>query len=125
VTATANDLVGAWDLESWSLEHDDGRPHELPLGDQARGMLLYTPGGEVSATLMRTGEPPGSFCYAGRYEVRDGAVRHAIEVASDPALVGVTTTRLIARDGDRLVLSGADFRAGTGRTQKIVWRRRR
>ncbi|MFZ5781772.1 MAG: lipocalin-like domain-containing protein [Pseudomonadota bacterium] len=124
MTATGNDLVGAWDLESWSLEHDDGRPREFPLGDRARGMLLYTPGGEVSATLMRVGEPPGSFSYAGRYVVRDGAVHHSIEVASDPSLVGITTTRRITRDGDRLVLTGADFRAGTGRTQKIAWRRR-
>ena len=40
-----------------------------------------------------------------------------------PALVGVTTTRHIAREGDVLTLSGPDFRAGTGRSQKIVWRR--
>ena len=26
-------------------------------------------------------------------------------------------------DGDRLVLSGPDFTAGTGRTQRIAWRR--
>ncbi len=124
MTASGCDLVGAWHLESWSLEYDDGRPREFPLGEQTRGLLLYTPGGEVSATLMRIGAPPASFAYAGRYEVRDDTVHHAIEVASDPALVGVTTTRRIARDGDRLTLSGPDFRAGTGRSQRIVWRRR-
>lgn len=119
----AHDLVGAWRLESWSFEYEDGRPSEFPLGPEARGLLLYTPGGQVSATLMSTGEPPTSLAYAGGYKVRDGAVYHAIEIASDPALVGLTTTRHIAREGDRLTLSGPDFRAGTGRSQKIVWRR--
>ena len=120
----AHDLVGAWDLQRWSFEYEDGRPPEFPLGPEARGTLLYTPGGQVSATLMGTGATPASFAYAGRYAVRDGAVYHSIEISSDPTLVGVTTTRHIAREGDMLTLSGPDFRAGSGRSQKIVWRRR-
>jgi hypothetical protein len=119
----AHDLVGAWGLESWSLEYEDGRPSEFPLGLAVRGMLLYTPDGRVSATLMGAGKPAASFAYAGRYDVRGDAVYHSIEIATDPTLVGVTTTRHIAREGNVLTLSGPDFRAGTGRTQKIVWRR--
>ena len=119
----AHDLVGAWGLESWSLEYEDGRPSEFPLGLAVRGMLLYTSDGRVSATLMGAGKPAASFAYAGRYDVRGDAVYHSIEIATDPTLVGVTTTRHIAREGDVLTLSGPDFRAGTGRTQKIVWRR--
>ena len=119
----AHDLVGAWDLESWSLEYEDGRPSEFPLGLAVRGMLLYTPDGRVSATLMGAGKPAASFAYAGRYDVRGDAVYHSIEIATDPTLVGVTTTRRIALEGDVLTLSGPDFRAGTGRNQKIVWRR--
>jgi hypothetical protein len=119
----AHDLVGAWGLESWSLEYEDGRPSEFPLGLAVRGMLLYTPDGRVSATLMGVGKPAASFAYAGRYDVRGNAVYHSIEISTDPTLVGVTTTRHIAREGDVLTLSGPDFRAGTGRSQKIVWRR--
>ena len=118
-----HDLVGAWGLESWSVEYEDGRPSEFPLGLAVRGMLLYTPDGRVSATLMGAGKPGASFAYAGRYDVRGDAVYHSIEIATDPTLVGVTTTRHIAREGDVLTLSGPDFRAGTGRSQKIVWRR--
>jgi hypothetical protein len=123
VSEAARDLVGAWRLESWSYEYDDGRPSGFPLGPQARGMLLYTPGGQVSATLMAVGQPAASLAYAGRYDVRDGAVHHSIDISTDPGLVGLTTTRRIAREGDRLVLSGPDFRVGTGRSQKIAWRR--
>ncbi|HLM11418.1 MAG TPA: lipocalin-like domain-containing protein [Reyranella sp.] len=119
----AHDLVGAWGLESWSLEYEDGRPSEFPLGLAVRGMLLYTPDGRVSATLMGAGKPAASFAYAGRYDVRGDAVYHSIEISTDPTLVGVTTTRHIAREGDVLTLSGPDFRAGTGRRQKVVWRR--
>ena len=121
-----HDLAGAWRLLSWSFEYDDSRPSEFPMGREACGLLLYTPGGPiggwVSATLMNTG-PSASLAYAGRYDVRDGAVYHSIEISTDPTLVGVTTTRHIAREGDVLTLSGPDFQAGTGRSQKIVWQR--
>ena len=123
MNSAAHDLTGAWRLERWSLEYEDGRPSEFPLGADARGMLLYTPDGQVSATLMNTGLPSASLAYAGRYDARGGAVYHSIEIATDPTRVGKTTTRHIAREGDVLTLSGPDFQAGTGRSQKIVWRR--
>jgi hypothetical protein len=116
-------LLGAWRLVSWSFVYDDGRPAEYPLGSDAEGLILYTEDGHVSATLMRTTGAAESFAYAGRYEVRDGAVYHSIEVATNPALVGITSTRHTALDGDRLTLSGPDFSASSGRTQRIVWRR--
>ena len=117
-----HDLAGAWQLVSWSFEYEDGRPSEFPLGRDARGLLLYTPEGQVSATLMGA-RPSGALAYAGRYDVRGGSVYHSIEIATDRTLVGMTTTRHIAREGDVLTLSGPDFQAGTGRSQKIVWRR--
>ena len=123
MNASAKDLLGAWRLESWSFVYDDGRRPEYPLGPDAEGIILYTADGHVSATIMRTSGTAESFAYAGRYDVRDGAAFHSIEVATDPALVGITSTRYIALDGDRLTLSGPDFSAGSGRIQKIVWRR--
>ena len=123
MSASTKDLLGAWHLESWSFVYDDGRPPEYPLGADARGIILYTADGHVGAMIMRTSGIAESFAYAGRYDVHDGAVFHSIEVATNPALVGITSTRYIALDGDRLTLSGPDFSAGSGRTQKIVWRR--
>jgi hypothetical protein len=137
LTVTTKDLLGAWHLESWSLVYDDGRPQEFPLGPDAKGIIMYTPDGHVSATLMRAGrasKAPAtdaerstafaeSFAYAGRYEVRDATVFHSIEVATNPALIGITSTRHIKLEGGRLTLSGPDFAAGTGRTQAIVWQR--
>jgi hypothetical protein len=76
----------------------------------------------VSATIMRADQSE-CFAYAGRYEVKDCVVFHSIEIATNAALIGLTSTRDIALAGDRLTLSGPDFAAGTGRTQKIVWSR--
>ncbi len=137
MSASAKDLIGAWRLESWSLVYDDGRPVEFPLGADARGLIMYTADGHVAATLMKEGRTTAapdseaaraaayveSFAYAGRYEVRDGTVFHSIEIATNPALIGFTSTRHIQLDGERMTLSGPDFVPGASRTQRIVWRR--
>ena len=115
-------LLGGWRLESWSLVYGDGRPPEYPMGPDARGYILYTPGGQVSATIMRA-DGSACFAYAGRYEIANGTVFHSIELSTDPRLVGIRSTRQLQLDGDRLVLSGPDFTAGTNRTQQIVWKR--
>ena len=137
MNAEANGLIGAWRLVSWSRVYADGRAPEYPLGEDAQGILMYTADGHVSATLMKKARPAEapvseaeaaraygeSFAYAGRYEVRDGAAYHSIEIATNPALIGITSTRHIALEGDRLILSGPDFAASSPRTQRIEWRR--
>jgi hypothetical protein len=133
----AKDLLGAWRLASWSLVYADGRPAEYPMGEDALGIIMYTPDGHVSATLMQKARAPQapsspadaavayaeSFAYAGRYSVRDGTAYHSIEIATNPALIGITSTRHIDLAGDTLTLSGPDFAAGSPRTQRIVWQR--
>ena len=136
MTPLATALIGTWRLERWELVYDDGRPPECPLGADAEGFLIYTADGHVSATLARRSRPrladddgakarayEAYFGYAGRYEVRDGAVVHHIAIAPDPALTGATTLRNAVLDGDRLTLSGPDFAAGSPRSHRILWRR--
>ena len=135
--ATVDDLTGTWRLESWELIYDDGRPPEYPLGDDAEGFILYTADGFVSALLSRSGRPKlavssaadkarahdDCFGYVGRYTVRDGSVFHAIEVSTNAALAGITSTRKITLEGDRLTLAGPDFTPGAARSQRIIWQR--
>jgi Lipocalin-like domain len=137
MTLTASDLIGTWALESWSLVYEDGRSAEYPLGRDAIGRIMYTGDGHVSAMLMRAGRKPLSdmtdqskaqawddcFAYTGRFEVRDQVAYHSIEVATNPALVGVTSPRHILLDGNRLTLSGPDFSPGSPRHHRIIWRR--
>jgi Lipocalin-like domain len=117
-----SDLLGGWRLESWSFLYEDGRPPEFPMGPDARGYLLYAPGGQVSATIMRA-DAKECFAYAGHYEIKDDTVFHSIEMSTNAALIDVRSTRHINLVGNRLTLSGPDFVAGTPRTQQIVWRR--
>jgi glucose-1-phosphate thymidylyltransferase short form len=50
-------LVGAWELVSFQVRHPDGRTDE-PLGPDPVGLGVYTPGGRVSAQLMRRSPQP-------------------------------------------------------------------
>ena len=130
-------LQGTWRLESWSLVYEDGRPPEFPLGEDAIGYLMYTTDGHMNASLARASRPPidrasaaskaqafdAFFGYAGRFEVRDGAVVHKIDFGTNPALSGVNSPRQVQLDGDRLILTGPDFSAGSTRSHRILWRR--
>lgn len=115
-------LLGGWRLVSWSFVYEDGRPPEFPMGPDAKGYILYTPQGQVSATIMRA-DASDCFAYAGRYEIADGAVFHTIEISTNKALISIRSTRQINLDGEQLTLSGPDFTPGTKRSQQIVWRR--
>jgi hypothetical protein len=137
MTDLAAKLQGTWRLVSWSLVYMDGRPPEFPLGEDAVGYLMYTTDGHMSAALARASRPPldatssaskaqayeGFFGYAGRFEVRDGAVVHKIDFGTNPALAGVNSLRHVELGGDRLILTGADFAPGSPRSHRILWRR--
>ncbi|MEK8044590.1 lipocalin-like domain-containing protein, partial [Burkholderia contaminans] len=51
-------LVGAWRLVSYEIRPRDGSAVTYPLGRDARGWILYTPDGYMSAQLMAAGRPP-------------------------------------------------------------------
>jgi Lipocalin-like domain len=137
MTGLATALVGTWRLESWSVVYQDGRPAEFPLGEDPVGYLMYTIDGHVSAALARVRRQPFDandsaskarafdefFGYAGRFEVRERAILHKIDISSHPAVSGVTSLRDVVVSGDRLILSGPDFSPDLPRSHRIVWRR--
>jgi Lipocalin-like domain len=47
-------LLGSWDLVSYQLELDGGRTAH-PLGEQASGLIVYTPQRRMSVNIMRPG----------------------------------------------------------------------
>lgn len=51
-------LVGAWTLESYESSDVDGSNVRYPLGTDARGLIMYTADGYMSAQLMRADRPP-------------------------------------------------------------------
>jgi hypothetical protein len=125
--AIRQSLVGAWSLlECAELLQDGFR--RLPLGDHARGQVIYTDDGRMSAQLVRAGRAsfPSDdyrtaavadvaeafqqyFGYFGRYEVdvAAGTVTHFIEGAMVPNLENKAEVRSFRLEQGRLVLEAA------------------
>jgi len=58
MTTTADELranlIGAWTLQSYESSTIDGSHVTYPLGVDARGIIMYTLDGYMSAQLMRS-----------------------------------------------------------------------
>jgi hypothetical protein len=137
-------LLGTWRLLSYYTEGIDGSI-VYPMGQDVSGCILYLPDGYMSANLMVPGRPAytggmagtatqaelaasalGYFGYAGRYEVDEPAqaVRHAIEVALAPNLVGSTQLRHVRFDARRLILRGDPVQIGDRKAAHVItWER--
>lgn len=132
-------LIGAWRAISW-YEKDAGDNWVYPLGKEAKGQLIYTSEGRMSAQLMNasltrfakgdwreaTVEERAKawleyFGYYGTFSIDEErkAVIHHVEGASFPNLVGSKQVRYLRFDGERLVLH-AD--TAWGQVQ-VVWER--
>jgi len=138
------DLVGAWELSSWRIDYSDGRPSAFPFGEDARGLLIYSADGHMSAGISRRTRSPlggGStrradpaarasafdsyFHYQGRYRVEEGAVIHEVSAALNPDFVGSRQRRDASLVADELELSARESLPGSTvhRTHRLRWRR--
>jgi hypothetical protein len=127
---TASRLVGAWALVSWRILGDDGTI-AYPLGEDARGSLLYTADGRMAVLITAADRPPlasidplageeseraraYSTClaYCGRYEFRGDTVAHRVETSLFPNWAGDEQIRLVESDDERLVLRTPPIDAG-------------
>jgi lipocalin-like protein len=108
-------LIGAWTLVSYVLLASDGSEPIHPLGTEARGFIMYTPDGYMSAQIMRTGRP----AFASGNPVR------AAGLSLFPNWIDVDQVRRVAFDGDLLTLSTVTPTPGRGRefAARLTWRR--
>ncbi|RQV09871.1 hypothetical protein DF039_28310 [Burkholderia cenocepacia] len=140
-------LVGAWRLVSYEIHPRDGSTVTYPLGRDARGWILYTPDGYMSAQLMAAGRPPyadgdlqggsveeraaaahGYIAYSGPFSVDDdGTLTHEMDVSLYPNWIGNVQQRVVSLDGDRLQLGTAGPVRIRGREVDpvLVWARAR
>jgi len=140
------DLHGAWHLRRFVITFDDGRAALHPLGADARGLLIYSPDGWMSAVLSRgdrgplgvarlersAAAPPEAkarafdsyLSYAGTWRLDGEQVVHQVTLAQTPELVGQENRRVARLDGDGLTLSyRLVARSGVGRTYALSWSR--
>jgi len=144
VATIREQLIGTWRLVSYETVGIDGSAVH-PMGRDAVGFIMYLPDGFMSANLMVPGRAlftggaastatqvelsaaaAGYFGYAGQYEVDEAehAVRHHIELALVPNLVGSTQFRRVAFKRTRLILEGEPVpMAGRVAAPVITWER--
>lgn len=137
------DLIGTWQLESWTIGYSDREDFSYPYGEEPEGLLIYSSDGWMSASLGRPGRTPlpedvsfrklpeslkaaafsSYFHYAGRYRVVDGDVIHYVTQSLNPNFPGTEQLRHAELDGQTLVLSGKDVVGDTNRFHSLVWHR--
>lgn len=130
---------------SYSQQDDPAGPVSHPFGSDARGLIMYTPDGYMSAQLMVAGRPnydlpmpdggtpsqqaaaaAGYLAYSGPYFVDEatGEVRHEPTVCLIPNWLGRTLLRPARLDGDELTLSAlTGTPAGTTVRSTMTWAR--
>ncbi|WP_067680590.1 lipocalin-like domain-containing protein [Nocardia miyunensis] len=137
-------IVGSWQLVEYSTTSETGEISH-PLGPDARGLIIYSADGFMSAQIMRPGrtryrspnvhsgdvaergEAAGGYlAYSGPYHVdeENSAVWHEMAVSLYPNWIGNDQKRNVHFDGDLLTLSSDPlvFRTTT-LSPALVWRR--
>lgn len=140
----ADALVGAWQLERWTIDYPGTDRVTQPFGPHPQGLLVYTANGYMSAALQRPDRPrlssadvhavsdaekaaafDGYLHYAGHWHIEDGNVVHAVVLAMNPNLIGTNQVRSVTLDGDAMVLGAEEALESRGqvRRHRIHWRR--
>lgn len=136
-------LVGSWSLVSWRRLAQDGST-TFPLGEDAKGLLIYTEGGEMSVHVAAANRPqtgsPDPFggdesvraaaystylAYWGTYELHASVIVHQIHTSLYPAWTGQEQARLYTHDTGSLVLRTPPMEQPDGTTvvNELAWRR--
>jgi hypothetical protein len=138
-------IIGAWTLVSYESTAVDGSDVRHPLGSDARGLIMYTADGYMSAQIMRAGRAPfgsddphlagddefasaaeGYLSYAGPFAVIDGGlIAHHVEVSLLPNWIGGTQYRAAHLDDSHLELAPSEPTrlGGELRNARLLWRR--
>lgn len=140
---SAEDLVGSWELTHWDYTVD-GVHRGFVMGEDARGQILYTPEGRMSAILMQADRPPfevsafhqGSaeqreaaaltyVSYGGTFDVEGDRVSHHVAYCLFPDWIGTDLVREVSWDDEQLVLTAVPDITSTGKAvvNRLVWRR--
>jgi len=139
------DLIGAWNLERFTIRVD-GRPPLYPFGEDAHGMLVYAASGHMSAVLSHGTRAPlgvsrlenarratsqqraeafdSYLSYAGTWRLDGETVAHTVTLSLTPDAVGARNIRHARIEQERLVLT-YQITPQSGRTRfyELIWRK--
>jgi hypothetical protein len=137
-------LIGTWHLIEWDCTLD-GRYHNHPFGADAKGQIIYTDDGQMSAILMRRQRPlfakanlaggsdeekvtavNGYVSYAGTYSLDGNLVSHHVQFSLLPNWIGTDLVRQVTwlEDGDLLLTALPEMtRSGKVVVNQLRWRK--
>ena len=140
-----NDVLGTWELVSYTEGDNHGGPVTYPLGPDALGLIMYTGDGYMSAQIMRPDRPAydrpetdggtpeqaeaaasGYLAYSGPFTVDEntGVLHHHPWVSLLPNWLNLTQLRHSNLDGDHLTLSAiTEAPYGVETISTLVWKR--
>jgi hypothetical protein len=140
-----DDVLGTWELVSYTEGDNHGGPVTYPLGPDALGLIMYTGDGYMSAQIMRPDRPAfdrpetgggtpeqaeaaaaGYLAYSGPFTVDEvtGVLHHQPRVSLLPNWLNLTQLRHSALDGDHLTLSAVTTAPdGVETISTLVWKR--
>ncbi|MEA4822457.1 MAG: lipocalin-like domain-containing protein [Erysipelotrichales bacterium] len=118
-------LIGTWKLIEFSAKDKDGNKY-YPAGENAKGFIMYTPDGYMSAQIMTPGRKPyvskdmfvgttqemaeaakGYMAYSGKFDVEEltSSIRHHMEVSMNPTWLDQVQVRNIKVQGNRIIIT--------------------
>jgi hypothetical protein len=140
-----DDVLGAWELVSYTAQDNHGGPITYPLGPDALGLIMYTGDGYMSAQIMRRDRPAfdrpetgggtpeqteaaatGYLAYSGPFTVDEstGVLQHQPMVSLLPNWLNHTQIRHSKLDGNHLTLSAiTEAPDGAEDLSTLVWKR--
>lgn len=129
------DLIGTWLLVSWKAVSEKGHVF-FPFGTNPKGMLIYTPEGHMSVSMMKDKSslrkskfsklfntdflhPEDDFMsYCGRFELKDNKIIHHIFIGQPKSWIGTHQERDFTFEKGLLTLSAVK----NGATHILTWR---
>jgi hypothetical protein len=140
-----DDVLGTWELVSYTEGDNHGGPITYPLGPDALGLIMYTSDGYMSAQIMRPDRPAfdrpetgggtpeqaeaaavGYLAYSGPFTVDEytGVLHHQPRVSLLPNWLNHTQIRHSTLDGDHLTLSAiTEAPDGSETISTLLWKR--
>jgi hypothetical protein len=140
-----DDVLGTWELVSYTEGDNHGGPITYPLGPDALGLIMYTSDGYMSAQIMRPDRPAfdrpetgggtpeqaeaaavGYLAYSGPFTVDEntGVLHHQPRVSLLPNWLNGTQLRHATLDGDHLTLSATTTAPdGSETISTLLWKR--
>lgn len=131
-------VIGTWSLVSYQTTDKEGNV-VYPLGEDAKGFIMYNPDGFMSAQLMatkgrpayksgdlHTGTPEemaaaahGYIAYSGRFEIdeENQQLTHHMDVSMNPTWEGQAQPRIANIEGETIVIFN-----GLKPEDKLIWK---